>query len=141
MSVQPCLFPCENEDYLTKQIITYIGNKRSLMKFIERGVYLVQKKLGKSKLAVFDVFSGSGVVARRFKQYASFLLVNDMEKYAALINSCYLTNASDINMNSLKKWYHDIMSAITNSPLKEGIITKLYAPGNDNNIRRNDRVF
>ncbi|MDR0375523.1 MAG: DNA adenine methylase [Treponema sp.] len=141
MSVQPGLFSYENEDYLTKQIITYIGNKRSLMKFIERGVYLVQKKLGKNKLAVFDVFSGSGVVARRFKQYASFLVANDMEKYAALINSCYLANASDINMSLLKKNYHDIMSAITNTPLKEGIITKLYAPVNDYDIRQNERVF
>ncbi|MDR2783347.1 MAG: DNA adenine methylase [Treponema sp.] len=141
MNVQPGLFPCENKDYLTKQIITYIGNKRSLMKFIERGVYLVQKKLDKNKLAVFDVFSGSGVVARRFKQYASFLLVNDMEKYAALINSCYLTNASDINMNFLKKNYYDIMSTIINNPLKEGVITKLYSPVNDNDIRQNERVF
>ncbi|MDR0558193.1 MAG: DNA adenine methylase [Treponema sp.] len=141
MSVQPGLFPCENKDYLTKQIITYIGNKRSLMKFIERGVYLVQKKLGKSKLTVFDVFSGSGVVARRFKQYASRLLVNDMERYAALINSCYLTNASDINMSFLKKSHHDIISAVTNNPLKEGVVTKLYAPVDDNDIRRNERVF
>ncbi|MDR2783026.1 MAG: DNA adenine methylase [Treponema sp.] len=141
MSVQPGLFPCENEDYLTKQIITYIGNKRSLIKFIERGVYLVQKKLGKNKLAVFDVFSGSGVVARRFKQYARFLLVNDMEKYAALINSCYLANASDINMGFLKKNYHDLMAAIANNPLKEGVITKLYAPANDDDIGQHERAF
>jgi hypothetical protein len=34
----------ENEDYLTKQILTYIGNKRSLLKFITKGVHVVQKK-------------------------------------------------------------------------------------------------
>jgi adenine-specific DNA-methyltransferase len=141
MRVEPALFLCENKEYLTKQIITYIGNKRSLMRFIERGVYLVQRKLGKSKLAVFDVFSGSGIVARRLKQYASLLLVNDIEKYAALINGCYLTNVSDIDMNFLKKQYNDIIYAISNNPLKEGIITALYAPKNDNDIKRNERVF
>jgi adenine-specific DNA-methyltransferase len=141
MSGQPALVPYENEDYLTKQIITYIGNKRSLLGFIERGVYLVQKKLGKKKLRIFDMFSGSGIVARHFKQHASLLVVNDLEKYAAVINSCYLTNACDINMGLLKKWYDEIISIITHAPLKEGIITKLYAPENDNNIKRCERVF
>jgi adenine-specific DNA-methyltransferase len=111
------------------------------MRFIERGVYLVQKRLGKSKLAVFDVFSGSGIVARCLKQYASLLLVNDMEKYAALINSCYLANTSDIDMDFLKRQYNDIIYTISNPPLKEGIITTLYAPKNDNDIKRHERAF
>jgi adenine-specific DNA-methyltransferase len=46
---------CESKDYLTKQIITYIGNKRSLSSFIDKGVLLVQKELNKSKLRLFDV--------------------------------------------------------------------------------------
>ena len=80
---RPCAKPFfENEDYLTKQILTYIGNKRSLLKFITKGVRLVQQKLGKDKLNIFDVFSGSGIVARYFKQYADNLFVNDLEKYS-----------------------------------------------------------
>ena len=69
----------ESEDYLQKQILTYIGNKRSLLKFITKGIQIVQKKLGKAKLDVFDVFSGSGIVARYFKQFADNLFVNDLE--------------------------------------------------------------
>jgi adenine-specific DNA methylase len=42
---------CESEDYLTKQIITHIGNERSLLSFIEKGVLLVQKKLNKINCA------------------------------------------------------------------------------------------
>jgi len=39
----------ENKKYLTDQIITYLGNKRSLIKYIEREVKNIQKKLGTTK--------------------------------------------------------------------------------------------
>ncbi|MDR3182914.1 MAG: DNA adenine methylase, partial [Planctomycetaceae bacterium] len=69
----------ENEDYLTKQLITDLGNKRSLLDFVGQAVNKVKKQLGKEKLDLFDVFSGSGVVARYFKQHAGQLYVNDLE--------------------------------------------------------------
>lgn len=60
----------ENKKYLTQQIITYIGNKRSLLSFIGNSVELVKQELNKDKLDIFDVFSGSGIVSRFFKQYS-----------------------------------------------------------------------
>ena len=36
----------ENPEYLTSQLITYIGNKRALLDFIGEGVGIVQKELG-----------------------------------------------------------------------------------------------
>jgi adenine-specific DNA-methyltransferase len=131
----------ENKDYLTKQIITYIGNKRSLLNFIDKGVFLVQKKLNKNKLRLFDVFSGSGIVARRFKRYASLLLANDLEKYARIINDCYLSNKTDLNIPRLKQIHTELVDEISNKPLRSGIITDLYAPGDDNNIKPDERVF
>ena len=73
----------ENRDFLTEQIITYIGNKRSLLDFITKGIQIVQKRLSKEKLDIFDVFTGSGIVARHCKQFSHSLLVNDLEQYAA----------------------------------------------------------
>jgi hypothetical protein len=35
----------ENRNFLTEQIITCIGNKRSLLDFITKGVQIVQKRL------------------------------------------------------------------------------------------------
>jgi len=131
----------ENEDYLTQQIITYIGNKRSLLKFIAKGVDVVRKKLNKEKLNMFDVFSGSGIVSRHFKQYAETLLVNDLEKYAKVINECYLANASEIDIAKIKEIHHELTVAISSTPLKSGIITELYAPKDDNNIQAGERVF
>jgi adenine-specific DNA-methyltransferase len=138
LSIMPL---CENKDFLTKQIITYIGNKRSLLNFIEQGIKKVQKKLGKEKLRIFDVFSGSGVVARHFKQYASLLLVNDLEKYVKVISECYLSNRSDIDMNQLKEIYNELVTLIQKVSLKSGLLSELYAPKDDNNIQSYERVF
>jgi adenine-specific DNA-methyltransferase len=121
-------------------LITYIGNKRSLLGFIGNGVKIVQKKLGKMKLKIFDIFSGSGVVSRFFKQYSSLLITNDLEKYATLINQCYLTNISSINTKELNNIYRDILKNADNN-LRSGIIRELYAPKDENNIDIEDRVF
>ncbi|MDR2500280.1 MAG: DNA adenine methylase [Treponema sp.] len=130
----------ENEEFLTRQLITYIGNKRSLLSFIGVGVKIVQEKLRKDKLALFDVFSGSGIVARYFKRFAALLIANDLEKYSALINECYLSNESDINMPVLRGYYHELLDKAGNN-LCRGMISALYAPEDDENIKRDERVF
>jgi len=131
----------ENEDYLTKQIITYIGNKRSLLMFITKGVDIVRKRLCKDKLKLFDVFSGSGIVARHFKQYAKTLFVNDLERYSKVINECYLANASEIGLKKIKEIHRCLTAAVSARPLEDGIITELYAPKDDDNIQPGERVF
>jgi adenine-specific DNA-methyltransferase len=141
VSESPVEGPHENDDYLTRQIITYIGNKRSLLPFITQGIGKVQKHLNKNKLDMFDVFSGSGIVARCFKQYASLLLVNDLEKQVKITGECYLSNKSDLDMNVLRSLYNDLVEAITKNPLIPGIVALLYAPQDDENIQRHERVF
>ena len=131
----------ENPDFLTKQIVTYIGNKRSLLRFITKGINIVQEKLCKGKLDMFDVFSGSGVVSRYFKQYAETLLVNDLERYSKVINDCYLANASDIDLAKIEKIHRRLLAEISAQPLEPGIVTELYAPKEDDNIQPEERVF
>jgi len=131
----------ENTDFLTKQIITYIGNKRSLLDFITKGIHIVQKRLNKEKLNIFDVFTGSGIVARLCKQYSGSLIVNDLEKYASITGECYLSNKSEIDFSVLRDLYNELLTNINNKRLEEGIISKLYSPKDDNNIQTNERVF
>jgi adenine-specific DNA-methyltransferase len=134
---------CSTEDpgFLSKQVITYIGNKRALLGFIGEGTRQVSKKLSKNKLRVFDVFSGSGIVARYLKQFAEYLIVNDCELYSETINKCYLSNTSEIEMSLLKEIYTDVKEKLKNSPLRSGFITELYAPVDDNHIKPDERVF
>ena len=60
----------ESQDFLTKQLITYIGNKRALLKDIDGQVQEIRRRLGGRRLLCADLFSGSGAVARLLKRSA-----------------------------------------------------------------------
>jgi adenine-specific DNA-methyltransferase len=131
----------ENSAYLTNQLITYIGNKRALLRFINDGVAIAKSKLGKNYLDVIDLFSGSGIVSRYFKMHSNLLVVNDLEKYAEVINRCYLTNYEDVDSNLLEAIGRELQSHLTEDKLQEGTISRNYAPRDDANIREGERVF
>ena len=90
----------EDPNYLSEQLITYIGNKRALLGQIGKAVMYVKKRTGKEHLRVFDAFSGSGVVSRFLKAHASLIVSNDFEDYAAVVARCYLRNRGSVNFTS-----------------------------------------
>lgn len=90
-------------DYLTTQIITYMGNKRKLLDKIENVLINLEKKEGK-KLSIGDGFSGSGIVSRLFKRHADKLYTNDIADYSETLNKCFLNNISDNEFNQIKKY-------------------------------------
>jgi len=98
----------EKKEYLSRQLITCIGNKRALLGFIGEGIKKIQRKTGKSKLRIFDAFSGSGVVARYFKRFSELLVVNDLERYAAAASECYLSNESELDLALLRECHREI---------------------------------
>ena len=132
----------ERKEFLTEQIITYLGNKRSLLSFIGEAVNLVMKELNSTSIDIFDVFSGSGIVARYFKQFSNNLYVNDLEGYSNTLNRCYLTNENEIDLAELNHWFEIVCDRLKNEPLiDDGFIYRLYAPNDDNNIQNGERVF
>ena len=135
-------FPlAEDPNYLSNQLITYIGNKRALLEQIGKAVMCVKKRTGKEHLRVFDAFSGSGVVSRFLKAHASFLVSNDFEDYAAVISRCYLRNRSSVNFTALSKVIDDLNDRVVDEPLPKGFIETLYAPKDESEITKADRVF
>ena len=94
----------DNANYMSEQIITYIGNKRSLLPVIQSTMNIICDEIGRNKLVTLDLFSGSGVVARLLKQYSSFLYANDIELYSLINNICYLSNKSVVNKFNLIKF-------------------------------------
>lgn len=130
----------ENKQYLSEQIITYIGNKRSLLTNIEKEVKKIIKKEKWDRVNIVDMFSGSGVVARMLKKYSSDLTVNDLEEYSCLINSCYLTNKEDFDENKYNQ-YKELIEQKFESSKVCGIIAENYAPKDDKNIQKGERVF
>ena len=128
----------ENENYLSEQIITYLGNKRKLLDYIANEVEDALKELGIEKAKICDLFSGSGVVARRLKQYSSRLYANDLEEYSYVINDCYLTNPEDFN----EGFYNECLEKVLSYPsVSGGVITTNYAPKNDKSIKEGERAF
>lgn len=134
----------ENKDFLTTQIITYLGNKRSLIGNIEKEIIEIENKIGNrignKKLVCADIFSGSGIVARMLKKHSSKLIVNDLENYSSLINSCYLINKDDYPAEICTELRKEIERKCEEKKYP-GIISKNYAPQDDNNILQGERVF
>ncbi len=133
--------PEQEREYVTSQVITYLGNKRALLDFIGSAVQEVQRQLGRDKLTVGDLFSGSGIVARYFKRFASRLVVNDLERYCEVLNQCYLANRSQLDLPDLRRIHAQLCSELEGPLDTDGFITRMYAPRDENNIQRGERVF
>jgi adenine-specific DNA-methyltransferase len=136
----------ENPKYLSEQLITYIGNKRALLDFIGSALADVRSRLGTDRISTFDVFSGSGIVSRYLRQYSSLVVANDLERYAEVINRCYLANRSELDMGALGLAWKEIAEELaelerSGNLERNGIIASRYAPGDDRNIKRGERAF
>lgn len=131
----------KNNDFLQKNLITYIGNKRNLLPFIYETIIEIMDDEGKEKLSFFDGFSGSGSVARLFKYYANELYVNDLEGYSETINKCFLSNKSELDIPLIKSKidYLNKMKLLFCNDI--GFIETHYAPKNDTLIQEHERVF
>lgn len=127
--------------FFTEQLITYIGNKRSLLPFINSGVELVKQKLGKRRITCFDGFVGSGATARLLKHHSSLLLVNDLEKYCEVVNRCFLANHADVDRAQVLekiKWLNDNKLKYAD---EVGFIESNYSPKKDDAVKDGERVF
>jgi adenine-specific DNA-methyltransferase len=135
-------FATEDElpEFLTKQILTYIGSKRALLGFLDVAVAKAQERLGKTRLRCFDVFSGTGIVARSLKRHATSLVCGDLELYSEITNHCYLSNRSELDLPAIQEsvaWVNEE----ARRELGAGFIAELYAPDDDEAIREGERVF
>lgn len=128
--------------YFNTQLITCIGNKRHLLPFINRGIETVKNKLSKKQMVTLDGFSGSGAVSRLLKCHSSQLWANDLEDYSQILNECYLSNKSQIDIDFIKatiQWLNE--NKLNNPNGKIGFIERNYAPKDDQNIQSGERVF
>ena len=130
----------EAPEYLSEQLITCLGNKRALLPFIGTAVDRVREALGRDRLRVGDLFSGSGAVARYLRQYASYMAVNDLELYAETLSRCYLSNGGGRDDGALRRAYDGLTAALA-AGLEPGFLSELYAPKDEHHIRPGERCF
>jgi len=130
--------------YIYNQLITCIGNKRSLLLPIAQVIKKIQQRLGNKKLRCADLFSGSGVVSRLLKSYAKFIVSNDLEPYGEALANCYLTNKSTVEIAGLENIvaeYNNIAASLIKTNTQYGFIEELYTAKDENNITHHDRLF
>jgi adenine-specific DNA-methyltransferase len=131
----------EDPKYLSRQLITYLGNKRGLAQYLERAILEVRRRVGGRKLVTADLFAGSGFVARLFKQHSTLVIANDLESYSAVVNKCYLANRN----NELDSEVADVVRRLNRradaGETHLGFIREMYSPCDDRNIRPGERVF
>ncbi len=128
-------------DYLTKQIIAYIGNKRKLLFLIYKALEDSGVNAGDG-LKFADLFCGSGVVSR-FAKYLGFeVYCNDWEPYSKVIAEGYIkTDKKDIKkIFGSQEEFNSLLNSINSlkSPAaKDQYIAKYYAP-HDKDIEKAD---
>lgn len=123
--------------YLQNELVTYIGNKRKLLPFIDQAVQKVRDRLGGRRLKSLDGFSGTGCVSRLLKMNSYELHSNDLEAYAKVLADCWLPDRSTVDMKRIS----EAIAEADSLPLKKGFISQMYAPADDGNIQPGERVF
>ena len=127
------------QDYYSKQIITYLGSKRKFISKLDEIINAVKIELGLEKLNIGEGFSGSGVVSRLFKNRVNGgkLYINDISSYSKILNECYLTNIDDLKNHELiylQNTLDTMKNYVKIQNTYEPFISKYWAPKDDNNI-------
>ena len=133
--------PLEHPDYLSSQLITYLGNKRALLPQLQAAIMTARARLGGRKLRSLDMFAGSGFVSRLLKQHSSLVIANDCEFFARVVNECYITNRCDAPLDTVREVVDSLNEAADAGADVHGFISELYAPADDMDIQPGERVF
>ncbi len=95
-----------------KSNLNYIGSKLSLLEFIENTVVdNIDDDL--DKLVFCDLFAGTGIVGRYFKNKTKKVLSNDFEYYSYVLLKHYIENSDDIPRKE------GLIEELNNLPLKK----------------------
>jgi len=131
----------EKNNYLTKQIITYMGNKRKLLAYIDNVLDDICEELQCDILTSGDGFSGSGIVSRLLKRRSKKLYTNDIAGYSKTLNTCYLSTPTS-NMRGRINTYIDTANDIANNTteVSEPWISKHWSP-KDSTILESERAY
>jgi len=131
----------EDPAYLSRQLLTCIGNKRALLGPIGAAVERVKRRLGRERIACFDPFAGSGVVSRFLKGHATRLVSNDLEPYAAVTARCFLADRGAVDRAALAGTVAELNARVDRDDGPPGFIAAMYAPRDERSIAPGERVF
>lgn len=136
-------------DYLSRQLIAYIGNKRRLLPFLSDAFRHLELEYSVSSF--IDPFAGSGSVSRLAKSLGYAVGANDWEWYAWVVTAAHLlVNPSDCETLFRRRGGVEGAIAELNRVGEEarkredspGYLSRTYAPKNtDTADYRSERLF
>lgn len=105
--------------------MNYIGSKLSLINFIDDTISnKINMDYDKSSLIFCDIFSGTGVVAKHFKEKGFSIIANDLQYYSFVrINHLIKNN----EVLQFKKLPFNPIDYLNNLPGEKGFIYKNYS--------------
>jgi len=130
-----------NDEFVYQTMLTCIGNKRKLISNIFSIFDEIRILLSKDKLNIVDGFAGSSVVSRALTCISNKLYTNDMELYAYIMAYSYLVHPTENQKQEISNHIRIMNEIAEKGPYIEGIICKLYAPKDSNDIQEGERCF
>lgn len=97
--------------------MNYIGSKLSLLDFIYSTIKDTAPHL--EEAVFFDLFAGTGIVGRFFKNKVKSVIANDLEYYSYVLNRYYIQNSKKIDFD---------FSTLNNLKGIKGFIYNNYCP-------------
>ena len=135
----------EMKNFLTKQIPTYLGNKRKLLPELEKCIQDIKYILNQDAIIAGDGFSGTGIVSRLLKLHSAQLYTNDVAGYSKTLNQCFLSTPSKKKLHELKTFIKKANEYAHTAPSKTDDqvqwIQKYWAPQDDGDIKSTERVY
>ncbi len=101
--------------------MNYIGSKYSLLDFIENTISEVTNFQNGDNHIFADLFAGTGVVAKRYKEKGFKVISNDIQYYSYVINKHFIENNKVLDKT--------LLELINNLPPKKDFIYKNYCIG------------
>lgn len=107
--------------------MNYIGSKYSILNYIDEVIqdFVKQKK----NITFCDIFAGTGVVSKYFKNKGYNIIANDIQYFSYVIVKGLLENSEDIKFEKLSKKNIDPFIYLNNLHGKKGYIYKNYSLG------------
>lgn len=116
--------------------MNYIGSKYSLLPFLYESI----KEVVSNDCKVFcDLFAGTSVVGKYFKQKGFQIIANDLQYYSYVLCKQYIENHSKLYFNGIRNEVDiknnptaEVCAYLDNLPLRVGFVFDNFCKGNKN---------
>ena len=110
--------------------MNYIGSKYSILSYIDEVIEDFVKP--KNTVTLCDIFAGTGVVSKYFKEKGYNIIANDIEYFSYVTLKGLIENSDELKFEKLTKKHIDPFICLNGLNGKKGFIYRNYSLGGTN---------